>query len=229
MPRKVRGVIGKQGSGKSWLVKKKIIPESRYKRLLIIDPKGEYVPGDARNDGLSDFHMAMKGAKVFTDLNKLIGYVMAQDRFKAVYVDRSCRRFEFLARLAIKRRNIHLVADEASSYIPKRLIDAQSPEKEAAWWVDLTRIAREDNVEFTYLAQEATLLPTNFINQSDEIYLFNQVNLRSIKTMAELAAALPGEGSIREKVRQAEERIPLLGVGEHLFFNFYKMPGGQRI
>lgn len=160
MKREIKLIFGKTGSGKSFLVKNKILP--LFTRLVIVDPQQEY-------EGL-----------VFFSFEDLSTYHLENSPETFRYVARfsSDLDIEYLFKWCYVIGNLCLVVEEAEQYI--------SPYAKSNSFLYLVRYGRHKSISIIGIARRLSELSTDFKAQVNEIISFKQTLPLDLKLAEQL-------------------------------------------
>ncbi|MBR9706071.1 ATP-binding protein [Candidatus Pacearchaeota archaeon] len=115
--REIIGSIGKQGSGKSYKIKEQLsilLKSGKFKKVLIIDPMGEYNEKDLKKHKLPNF-------KLIDNLKELIDYMFANKEFRIVYQPLYIQdEITSIGEAVYTLANVVLVVEEIDLIIPQK-------------------------------------------------------------------------------------------------------------
>ncbi|MCK9282165.1 MAG: DUF87 domain-containing protein [Melioribacteraceae bacterium] len=153
--REITIIYGKTGTGKSHLAKELIY---NYNRVVIIDPKAEYM------DGL-----------VFNNFIDLVDYYKDNEPDEFIFICRfeSDLEHEYIFKFCQIIEDVLLVVEEAEIYI--------SPYAKSSAFLDLCRYGRHHNVSILGIARRVSELSINFRALVTRLISFKQTEPVDIK------------------------------------------------
>lgn len=169
MNRQIGVILGKQGSGKSELVKKFIIPRLCSDRpIIIFDSMAEY--GDSIS--VSDFLI-----RSITS-----GSVTGKNCIKITSKEDAARLFKFIY---VNRLRINVIIEESDKYCSPYFIDP--------YLSDLINYGRHHNTGLVFISRRAAKLHRDITSQCDYLLSFAQhesIDIKALKHISDLAVKL---------------------------------------
>jgi len=165
-PKTFRAVVfGKTGSGKSFLVKNRIIPA--LERFIIYDPQDEY-DGQAQGaDNIREAH------KIFTSFGQ-VRIVSEYDEY-----------FPVICQFAWEIENVCFIVDELDIFC-----NAMSSPTELK---RIIRQGRKRGISFIGISRRHTEIPKDITSQASNIITFRQHEPRDLKYLVEITGINPDE------------------------------------
>lgn len=148
-------VVGKRGSGKTFLVKK-LLNELQPKRLVIFDPLNEYA------DGL-----------VVTDVIDLCNRLETTEHFRYILRFDTQEDFRLALEAVYLKGDLLLVVEEVSYFANERSIDAS--------FDSIVRFGRHRKVDLIGITQRCANVPRLLTSQMDIIISYKQTEPRDLE------------------------------------------------
>ena len=169
--------FGKQGSGKSYLNKKYIIPTlAKKKAVFIIDTLAEYHTGDR--------DVSYKADKKFTDHLELLDFILQTGGpDPGIYIlmaqsDKACK--SFFKYFALAKAACSIIVEEADRFCSPHNINPDLKK--------LINYGRHWAVDLVFTARRAAAVHKDVTSQADCIVSFNQTELNDIKALRKIWA-----------------------------------------